>query len=177
MEKREGGEQRRAVFSEHVLLDHYQKLAYHLEQKANWLISTSSVTLAIVVTRYDQISSNYWGHIGALVLIAGCLLSIFNLMFILVPRVLPSKRHIHALSEINLFEYRNMTKRFTKEQFLEYMAQLRTDDVALDIMLSNAIFQITTIRLPSLARKLKIGGWTLLISLFIGSILIVIGFF
>lgn len=170
-------EQSTTAFSEQILLDHYQQLAYHLEQKANWLISTSSVTLAIVVTRYDQISGNSFGHVGALVLITGCLLSIFNLMFILVPRVLPSKRHIRALSEINLFEYRNMTKHFSREQFLEYMGTLKGDGRAVDIMFSNAIYQITTIRLPSLAWKLRLGGWTLLTSLFFGSVFIVVGLF
>lgn len=166
----------KTAFSAYHLLDHYQKLAYHLEQKANWLIGTSSLILVILISRYDQISINYLTHLGVIIILLGCLGAIFNLMFILVPGILPSKRHIHALSEINLFEYRNMTRHFTKEQFLDYLSTLHVDEKEVDKLFSNAIYQITTMRLPSIAKKLRLGGWILITMLLVGSGFIVAGF-
>ncbi len=162
-------------FSAKVVFDHYQNLIYHLELKANWLIGTSSVVLILVITRYDQLSQSSLSHLGILVIVTGCLIAILNLMSILVPRFRPSWKHTLALRDINIFEYKNLQRHFKKEQFDNYVEILRSNPEEVDKVYTNAIYQMVHMRLPLNTRRLRIGGWCLLVSLFIGSFFVLLG--
>lgn len=165
----------KSEFTAKVIFDHYQSLIYHLELKANWLIGTSSVILILVITRYDQLSKSSLSHLGILIIVIGCLSALLNLMFILVPRFRPSWKHTLALRDVNIFEYKNIQRHFSKTSFDNYLAELRTNYEEVDKVYTNAIFQMVHMRLPLNTKRLRIGGWCLLISLLLGSFFILLG--
>lgn len=162
----------RVNYSGQNILDHYQRLVYQLEMKANWLIGICSVIIVMILTRYDTLTFNSLGSIGELIIVGGCLAALFNLMFVLVPRIFPSRRHNNALNEINVFESSNILKNFTKKEFVNYLSKISNDELAIHEAYANAIYQLAAIRLPRYSRKLLIGGWTLIISLLIGTLVI-----
>jgi len=166
----------RIAYSGQFIFDHYQKLIYQLELKANWLIGICSVIIVMIVTRYETITFNYLSSLGELIIVFGCLFSIFNLMFILVPKILSSRKYGHAMQEVNVFEGRNVLKNFTKAEFVDYLSKLTHDENVINKIYTNAIYQLVALRLPSYSRKLKIGGWTLIISLFFGAGIIIVSY-
>lgn len=157
------------------IFDHYQRLVYHLETKANWLMGICSVLLVMMVTKYDSIAFNTFSSVGELVIIAGCVAAAINLMFLLVPRILPSNKYNNALREINAFEYKNVLQNFNSKSLANYLDTLTHNESELHKMHAHAIYQMVALRLPNYSRKILIAGWTLIISLSVGTLLIIIG--
>jgi len=171
-EKAKGKVDVKVNYSGQIIFEHYQRLVYQLELKANWLIGICSVIIIMILTRYETFYFNSLSNIGELIIVVGCLFAILNLMFVLVPKIFSSKEYGHALQEVNVFEGRNILKNFTKNEFANYLSKLNHDENTVNNTYTNAIYQLVALRLPSSSRKLKIGGWTMIISLLVGTFLI-----
>lgn len=163
-------------FSAESVLKHYQELVFRMEMKTNWLIGIATVIMVLLITNFQKITEHELSSIGALIIICGCGVAIFNFMMVLVPGI---KRNIHnsALKEINVFEYRNIKRNFSKNEFINYLERLHKNQGELDKMYSNAIYQLCSMRLPRISKGLRVGGWSLISSLLIGTLLVLVGFF
>jgi len=176
-EKPQGKTDVKVNYAGQIIFEHYQRLVYQLELKANWLIGICSVIIIMIITRYETITFNSLSAIGELIIVMGCLFSIINLMFLLVPKMFSSRKYGNALHEVNVFEGRNILKNFTKTEFADYLSKLTHDENEVHKSYTNSIYQLVALRLPSYSRRLKIGGWTLIISLLIGASVILASYF
>jgi len=154
---------------------HTQELIYHLNHRANWLITISSFILVLVISNLFRFNTNLLTKIGLLVLVIGSLISLISLMLILVPYIKTSKNYVRALDE-DIFYFRNISKNFSKLEFIEYIGRIRTDAKELDKIYAASIYNNSVVRLPSITAKLKVGGWSLIFGLVFGSIFMLLGF-
>lgn len=154
---------------------HIQELIYHLNHRANWLITISSFILILVMSNLNRFNDHFLTKIGLSILVIGSAISLINLMLILVPYIKTSKSYTNALNK-DLFYFRNIKKNFTKSEFVEYLGNLRTNSEELDKVYGESIYNNSTIRLPRITSKLKIGGWSLILTLIWGSLFILMGF-
>ena len=152
-----------------------QDLIYHLNLRANWLITIASFILVFVMSNLSKFNTNILTTIGLSILMIGSVISLISLMLILVPYVKAPRNYYRSLDG-DIFYFRNIECGFTKEEFIEYLGRLRSTAEELDRIYGASIYNNATVRLPSITAKLKIGGWSLIIALVVGSLFVFLGF-
>lgn len=166
---RESGEVR--VFGD--LLQHYQTLTIHLEGKANWLISISIAIFVFIASNFQKMAINQLSWFGTMIILIGCAISMTSFITVLVPRIKGKMKYHDSKS---LFSHRSLSKNYNEDELAAQLKKLRMDHNKMDDSYSGAIYRLASDRLPFISKRLKVGGWSLIISLIIGGFLIILGF-
>jgi glucan phosphoethanolaminetransferase (alkaline phosphatase superfamily) len=154
---------------------HMQDLVYHLNLRANWFITISSFILVLVISNISRFENNFYTRVGLTVVILCVSLTLICMMLILVPYIKNPRKYAGDYGN-DIFYFRNIQKNFTKVEFVNHLEKLRNNPKELDKVYGESIYNNASIRLPSITAKLKVGGWSLIIGLILGSILILFGF-
>ncbi|MFA5856290.1 MAG: hypothetical protein WC867_02965 [Candidatus Pacearchaeota archaeon] len=154
---------------------HMQDLVYHLNLRANWLITINSFILVLIISNISRFENNIYTKSGITLLIICTSLSLISMMLILVPYIRNPRKYSGDYGN-DIFYFRNIQKHYSKKEFVYYLGKIRNEPKELDKIYGESIYNNASIRLPSITAKLKIGGWSLIIGLILGSILILFGF-
>ena len=149
------------------ILDFNVRMDSQLTTKANFFFGASTLIVVFIIGKlvsYNNVNSELL--IWIILLVGSMISSLLSLMVVLPKiRIFSKKERIKK----DIFYYKNILKYYSRESYTKYLKELPKNEKLIGDAYANQVYSLANNIIPYKSLMLKISGWVLITSIFLGA--------